>query len=72
MEQLERSMALSGALTRIFKQEPRLCVPSRTNGHEMDSSALLIVAILRCLMVVVKGKNKEVSKERINFNYVEY
>lgn len=61
IEQLERSIAFSEEETRILKQEPRHCLPSRTNGQFLDSSALLIIAILRCLTVVVKGKNKEVS-----------
>ena len=46
-------MALSGALTWNFKQEPRLCVPSRINEHDLDSSALLIGALLIDLAVVV-------------------
>lgn len=45
-EHLEISEALlSEEEARILRHEPRLCAPSRTYGHDLDPSALLILAI---------------------------
>ena len=43
-EHLETSEALSEE-ARILRHEPRLCAPSRTYGHDLDPSTLLILPI---------------------------